>query len=375
MIEIKEVKSKKYLKKFMEYPALLYKGDPNFVQELYSVQKIMFDRKKYPFYTHSKADLFLAYRDKEVSGRIAVIRNNNHISHTGEKCGFFGFFESVNDHEVSKALLDTAVSLVKMEGLTSIIGPENFTTNDSCGFLISGFDTPPVVMMPYNKEYYNDLMISYGFKKEIDLYSYLMENDRILSSSSLELILKKYYDKLTSGGVTFRNINYKNLREEVIPFREVYNESNKGNWGFLPMTDREFRETAEMFEKFVPDKLMLFAEKDKKMIGFIVALPDLNQVFGHIRSGKLFPSGIFKYLYYRKKITKGRILILGILDEYRNKGVDLILYKKIQENLNSLGIYTAEACYVMENNKKMNSIIEKIGGVKAKEYRIYKLEF
>jgi len=375
MIEIKEVKSKKDLKMFLEFPAFLYKGDPNYVQELYAVQRLMFNRKKYPFYTHSKADLFLAYRDKEVSGRIAVIRNNNHIFHTGEKCGFFGFFESVNDHEVSKALLDIAVSRIKSEGLTSIKGPENFTTNDSCGFLISGFDTPPVVMMPYNKVYYDDLMISYGFKKEIDLYSYLMENDNILASSSHELILKKYYDKLTSGGVTFRNINYKNLREEVIPFREVYNESNKGNWGFLPLTDREFRETAEMFEKFVPDKLMLFAEKDKRMIGFIVALPDLNQVFGHIRSGKLFPTGIFKYLYYRKKITKGRILILGILDEYRNKGVDLILYKKIQENLNSLGIYTAEACYVMENNKKMNSIIEKIGGVKVKEYRIYKLEF
>ena len=375
MIEIREVKSKKDLKEFMEFPAHLYKGDPNYIQELYAVQKIMFDRKKYPFYTHSKADLFLALKDRRVAGRIAVIRNNNHISYTGEKCGFFGFFETVNDHKVSRALFDRAVSWVRSEGLSSIKGPENFTTNDSCGFLISGFDSPPVVMMPYNKEYYNDLMISYGFKKEIDLYSYLMENDRILASSSLELILKKYNDNLSSGGITFRNINYKNLREEVIPFREVYNESNKGNWGFLPLTDREFKETAEMFEKFVPDKLMLFAEKDKKMIGFIVALPDLNQVFIHIRSGRLFPSGIFKYLYFKKKITKGRILILGIMDEYRNKGIDLILYKKIQENLNSLGIYTAEACYVMENNKKMNSIIEKIGGVKVKEYRIYKLEF
>ena len=375
MIEIREVKSKKDLKEFMEFPAHLYKGDPNYIQELYAVQKIMFDRKKYPFYTHSKADLFLALKDRRVAGRIAVIRNNNHISYTGEKCGFFGFFETVNDHKVSRALFDRAVSWVRSEGLSSIKGPENFTTNDSCGFLISGFDSPPVVMMPYNKEYYDDIMISYGFKKEIDLYSYLMENDRILASSSLELILKKYNDNLSSGGITFRNINYKNLREEVIPFREVYNESNKGNWGFLPLTDREFRETAEMFEKFVPDKLMLFAEKDKKMIGFIVALPDLNQVFIHIRSGRLFPSGIFKYLYFKKKITKGRILILGIMDEYRNKGVDLILYKKIQENLNSLGIYTAEACYVMENNKKMNSIIEKIGGVKVKEYRIYKLEF
>jgi len=374
MIEISEVKSKKDLKKFLEFPALLYKGDPNYVQELYSVQKIMFDRKKYPFFTHSKADLFLAYKDEEVSGRIAVIRNNNHISHTREKCGFFGFFESVNDQEVSKALLDRAVSWVKSEGLTCLTGPENFTTNDSCGFLISGFDLPPVVMMPYNKEYYDDLMMSYGFKKEIDLFSYLMENDRILASPSLETILKKYNDKLSSNGVTFRNINYKNLREEVIPFHKVYNESNKGNWGFLPLSEREFRETAELLEKFVPDNLMLFAEKDKKMIGFIVALPDLNQVFSHIRSGRLFPFGLFKYLYYKRKITKGRILILGILDEYRNKGVDLILYKKIQENLNSLGIYSAEACYVMENNKKMNSIIEKIGGVKVKEYRIYKLE-
>ncbi len=375
MIEITEVKSRKDLKKFLGFPAQLYKGDPNFVQELYAVQKIMFDRKKYPFYTHSKADFFIALKDSEVAGRIAVIRNNNHITYTGDKSGFFGFFESVNDKNVSKALFDRAVNWAKKEGLTGITGPENFTTNDSCGFLISGFDSPPVVMMPYNKDYYDELMLSYGFKKEIDLHSYLMENDRILATPSLEIILKKYYDKLTSSGITFRNINYKNLSEEVIPFREVYNQSNNSNWGFLPMTEREFRETAEMLSKFVPDKFMLFAEKGKKMIGFIVALPDLNQVFAHIRSGKLFPSGIFKYLYYRKKISKGRILILGILNEYRNKGIDLILYKKIRENMNSAGIYTAEACYVMENNKKMNSIIEKIGGIKIKKYRIYKLEF
>ena len=112
MIEITEVKSKKELRMFLEFPAHLYKGDPNYIQELYAVQKIMFDRKKYPFYTHSKADLFLALKDNQVSGRIAVIRNNNHISYTGEKCGFFGFFETVNDHEVSKALFDKAVSWV-----------------------------------------------------------------------------------------------------------------------------------------------------------------------------------------------------------------------------------------------------------------------
>jgi len=161
---------------------------------------------------------------------------------------------------------------------------------------------------------------------------------------------------------------------EIRSLREVYNQANKDNWGFLPLNEMEFRETALQLRQFVPEKMILVAENKKQMIGFIVAIPDLNQVLSHIKSGKLWPFGILKFLWYKRKINNARILILGVIEEFRNKGIDIILYKKIQENLTTMGIYHAEACYVMENNLKMKSIIEKIGGISVKKYRIYKFE-
>jgi GNAT superfamily N-acetyltransferase len=373
MIEICEVKSKQQLRNFIQLPNTLYKGDENYVTELFVTQKTMFDRKKNPFFLHSKVDFFLAYKAKQLAGRIALIRNNSHIDHTGEKCGFFGFFESIEDYEVSKALLDKAVSWLKEEGLSSNVGPENFTTNDSCGMLISGFDTPPIVMMPYSKTYYNNYLIRYGFVKEIDLFSYFID-DQALISPSIKRLVKTISEKLEASDITIRTMNYKMLEREIISFREVYNYSNKDNWGFLPLNENEFKELALQLRQFVPEKLVLIVEKDKQQIGFLVAIPDLNQVTSHIKSGRLFPFGILKYLWYKRKINKVRVLILGILDTYRNKGIDILLYKKIQENAASLGIYCAEACYVMENNFQMRSILEKIGGKSVKTYRIYKLE-
>jgi GNAT superfamily N-acetyltransferase len=373
MIEIVEVKSKSGFRRFIQFPNILYRDDPNYVPELNVSQKAMFNREKNPFFEHSKVDFFLAYKEKKVAGRIALIRNNNHILRSGEKCGFFGFFESIDDYEVAKTLLDKAMTWLKDEGLSGIVGPENFTTNDSCGILVSGFDTPAVVMMPYNKGYYNDFLIRYGFKPEMDLLSYFI-GDQILTSPTVEKLVKHFSNKLADSNIIIRPINFKIFDQEISSFRNVYNQSNISNWGFLPLTEKEFREMALLLRQFVPEKLVLIVEKEKQQVGFIVVLPDLNQVLIHIKSGKLLPFGIFKFLWYKRKINKARILILGVLPEFRNRGIDIVMYKTIQENAASMGIFHAEACYVMEDNLQMKSIIEKIGGVSVKKYRIYKFE-
>jgi len=374
MIEIVEVKSKKELRKFIQFPDFLYRDDPCYITEPHVFQQTLFNRKKNPFFMHSKVDFFLAYKENQVAGRIALIRNNNHIAHTGELCGFFGFFESIDDFEVTEALLHMAVRWNIQEGLTTLRGPENFTTNESCGMLISGFDKKPVVMMPYNKPWYNDFLVRFGFKKEMDLSSYALVDDQVLLSPSMVRIIKRISDQLSDSDITIRTINYKRLDHEIIPLLGVYNEANKDNWGFLPMTEQEFRNIARQFRQFVPEKLILIVEKQKQPIGFLLALPDLNQVFGHIKSGKLGPVGMLKFLWYKRKINNARILILGMLDEYRNKGIDLFLYQKIKENCMALGMYHGEACYVMENNLRMKSILEKVGGKCVKQYRIYKLD-
>jgi GNAT superfamily N-acetyltransferase len=370
-VQIIKVRSKIELDWFINFPKDLYSEDTNFIFEPVSLQRDFLSHKN-SFFEHSDAEYFIAVSEGRVVGRIASIKNTIHNKIYNEKTGFFGFFESTDNYEVAELLLDEVVKAQRMSGFNKIIGPTNFTTNDTCGMLISGYDMPPVVMMPYNKPYYNDYLERYGFIKEMDLCSYLLLGENILTTQTLTALLKKLNISAEDSGITFRSINYKKLDQEVIQFRDVYNESNKNNWGFMPMTEKDFKMAAKQLSEFTPERLMLFAEKEKQLIGFAVALPDLNQVFSHIKSGKLFPFGFIKYLWYKRKITNSRVLILGVLDEYRNKGVDMILYKKIQDNLASLGIYRGEACYVMENNYKMNRIMEKIGGVKIKKYRIYK---
>jgi hypothetical protein len=371
-IRIIKVSNCAEMNQFIKFPKELYKSDINFVFEPISMQREFLSRKN-PFFEHSEAIYFLAKSNKRVVGRIAAIINTVHNKIFNDRAGFFGFFESIENYEVTRLLLDKVVETHQQNGLETIIGPTNFTTNDSCGLLISGFDTPAVVMMPYNKEYYNEYLIKYGFVKTMDLSSYSFNEHKFITAAYNELT-KRVSQKLTAAGITIRTINYKILDKEIISFREVYNQSNISNWGFIPLNEKEFRHTAYQFKQFVPEKLMLIAEKDNKQVGFLVALPDLNQVFSHIKSGKLFPFGFLKFLWYQRKVTNSRILILGILEEYRNLGIDIILYKKIQENLVGMGIHHSEACYVMENNGKMNSIIEKLGGENYKKYRIYQIE-
>ncbi|KAF0198617.1 MAG: hypothetical protein FD166_1258 [Bacteroidetes bacterium] len=371
-ISIKEVTGQKQLRRFICFPKDLYRQDRNFIFEPVMMQMDFFSGKN-PFFEHSQARYFIAVSDHRIVGRIAAIVNTVHNETYSVKTGFFGFFESVDNYEVAVALLDKVVEIHRENGFNRVTGPVNFTTNDSCGLLISGFDIPPVVMMPYNKPWYNDFLIRYGFEKEMELSSYYI-GDGLLKSPAYMKLSDRLCAGLAASGITIRTINYKKLDEEIIPFREVYNQSNSDNWGFIPLNEREFSHTAHQFRQFVPEKLMLIVEKDGQQIGFIVALPDLNQVFGHMRSGKMLPTGLLKFLWYRRKITGSRILILGILKEYRNKGIDVVLYRKIQENLATMGIYHGEACYVMEDNLSMNSIMQKLGGTRIKRYRIYKFE-
>ena len=371
-ISVVEVNTDRELKQFITFPRKLYQSDKNFVFEPVSMQK-EFLSKRNPFFEHSGVTYFLAKLNGKVVGRIASIKNTIHNKLYQEKTGFFGLFESIENYEVAKLLFDKVLETHQLNGFYKIIGPTNLTTNDSCGILISGFDIPPVVMMPYNKQYYDDFLVKYGFVKEIDLFSYFI-GDQLLTSSFMEALFNRISNKLTTLDITIRTINYKRLDQEISPLCEVYNQSNKNNWGFVPLNEKEFRNTALQLKQFVPEKLVLIVEKEKQQIGFIVALPELNQVFSHIRSGKLLPFGFLKFLWYKRKINNSRILILGVLEKYRNNGIDLVLYKKIQENLATIGIYQGEACYDLENNLMMNSIMERIGGRRLKRYRIYKLE-
>lgn len=366
-MEIREVSSKKDLKRFITFPHQLYKNDENYVPTLNILTKRMLSKNN-PFLKHSEIALFLAIDKNVVVGRIVAIFNKTHLDTYHDRSGFFGLFDSIDDISVAKILFETCEQWLNKKGVTRIIGPTNLTTNDSCGFLLEGFHAPPMVLMPYNKEYYNRLAMHSGYAKLIDLFSYNFDEN--FSFDRYRHIYEKGIERVRNNGIIVRNISNKTFKKDIERLRNVYNSANNKNWGFMPLNEEEFNEMANDL-KITPWDLTLIVEKEEDIIGFLIALPDLNQVFKYVKNGKLFPSGLFQFLLRKKTVSAARILILGVLEEYRDAGIDFVMYKRIKEALDKRNIFNVEACYVLENNGQMNSILNKLSDGIIKKYRIY----
>lgn len=373
-MNIIEVNSKKLKKRFIDFPHDLYADDPNYVPEIYVGQEETMSPKKNPFFKHSKVQLFLAVDDRQkILGRIAAIRNNNYNEYINVSVGFFGFFDVVNDYKVAKSLLDKAIEWVKNEKLDAILGPTNFSTNDTAGLLVEGFDDPPVIMMTYNKPYYMDFLESYGFKKKTDLLAYLLTKDKI-SMKSVK-IAEMLEERLKRKGIHIRSVNLKRFKEEAQQINSVYKQAWEKNWGFVPASDEEFAHTAEGMKMILDPDFALVAEKDGKMIGFAIALPDINEIMRTVKKGRLLPFGLFKLLWYKNKVKKIRIPILGVLEEYRKAGIEAIFYSRIISSGLKKGMTSAEASWILEDNEMMNKGLLNMNAEVYKRYRIYELGF
>lgn len=369
-IEIIHVDTDSDKNKFIEFPYSFYKNDKYWVEPLRFDVKNNLDEKKNPFYKHSKIRLWLAKKNGEIVGRIAGIINDNHNKFHNDKVGFFGFFECINDKNVSKMLFDKAAEFVKENGMDTLRGPMNPSTNDECGLLVDGFDKSPVMLMTYNPEYYIGLMEEYGFVKAKDLLAFWITND-IANDEAMMAKLKRVSDLiLKKENITIRNVNMKDFKNEVQRIREVYNDAWERNWGFIPMTEDEFNFIANNLKLVVDPDYIEFAEINGKPVGFSLALPDVNQAIRGL-NGKLFPFGFIKFLLNKKKINQLRVMIMGVKKEYHRKGIDAIFYRNIVATATRKGLKGAEISWVLEDNYAMKQTTEKLGGKVYKTYRIY----
>jgi hypothetical protein len=317
-IEIKEVINPAMLKNFINLPWKIYKNYPNWVPPLISEIKKKLDTRIHPFFKHSNVGLFLAYRDDRVVGRVASIVDYSHNSFHKDKTGFFGMFECFEDYNCAHALLEAVRRKLIFNGMKLIRGPVNLSMNDECGFLIEGFNSPPVFMMTYNPEYYLDFMERWGMVKAKDLYAYLNEGI-IQTPKRLDKIAERVRHKLN---VTIRPLNMKRFKEEVDKIKHIYNTAWEKNWGFVPMTDAEMDFLAADLKKIVIPQLILLAEINERPVGISVTVPNYNEALIHM-NGRMDPISIIKLLYYRKKIKGLRSLIMGVLKEYRSTGLPL----------------------------------------------------
>ena len=370
MIRVEAVKTKKELASFIDFPHELYAGDPNYVPELFIAQRDLLSPGKHPFHEHSSLQCFLAYDEKnKLKGRIAAIDNKNHNTFNKVNDGFFGFFDCVNDKEVANALLDKAKEWLQEKKLSTMIGPANPSTNEPVGLLVDGFDKPPVAMMTYNKPYYSQLIEQYGLKKMTDLYAYDIKTDTVSERTvNLKDALLK---RLTQKGITIRKINLKDYKNEVGKVREIYNSAWDKNLGFVPMTENEFNYLAKDLKMILDADFCLVAEHNGKMIGFALAIPDVNQIQKNIKKGRLLPFGLFKLLLGLKKINYVRIITLGVIEDYRKMGIEACFYAEIIQNAARKKIKGGEASWILENNEMMNKAMENINGKIYKTYRLY----
>ncbi len=370
-MEIIAVTSASQEKKFIDFPHDLYANDPNYVPELFIGQRELLSKKKNPFFQHSKAQCYLAYDNHKIVGRIAAIYNRNYNEYANRNVGFFGLYDVIDDYQVSKALLDQAVAWCKSEKVTAIVGPTNFTTNDTAGLLVEGYEFSPTVMMVYNKPYYLTHLQQYGFKKTKDLLAYeVTESEVNMKSVKLAGMLQ---ERLARKGITVREANMKKLNEEIAGVRDIYRSAWDKNWGFVPATDAEFDHLAEGLKLIIDPKFVQIAEHDGKMIGFALAIPDINQITKNIKKGRLFPTGIFKLLLGKGKIKKIRIILLGVIEEYRKMGIEGVFYARIISNGLEKGVHTAEASWILEDNEMMNKGLQNINARVTKRYRILEL--
>jgi GNAT superfamily N-acetyltransferase len=356
------------LKRFIKYPFRRHRRDPHWVPPLLIGEWEKFNPKKNPFYEHARVELFLAERDGEVVGRIAAIDDDNHNRTHGDNLAFFGFFEA-DDQEAAEALFVRVEDWARQLRRSSVRGPANPSMNDGAGFQIDAFDTDPYIMMPYNPPEYPRYAEAAGYRKVKDLYAWLFGADLEVSEKVERIAdrVRKRYDPVV------RPADMKRFEEEVATLKRIYNEAWERNWGFVRYTDAEFDHLASELKLIVDPEIALFLELDGQVAGVAIGLPDVNQVLKRMR-GRLLPFGIFHFLNRKKIIDQGRLPILGLMPEYRNKGLDLVLMHEIYKRARAKGYKRGELSWILEDNKAMNHAIEASGATLYKTYRIYQKE-
>lgn len=370
-VSIRPVTNRKDLRTFVRFPWKVYADDPHWVPPLIVDRLKVLDRRKNPFWKSASRELYLAERQGEPVGRIAAIHDPRYEETYGEKVGYFGFFEVFEDTEAAHALFDAAGGWLAGRGCRRMIGPLNPSINDEVGLLLDRFDDPPQVLMTYNPEYYSDVIESYGFTKEMDLWAWR------LTSRFLTDRLKRIRDLVMEREeITVRNLRFspkKDFHEDLRAIHELYNTAWEANRGSIRMTWEEIEAMGNDLKSIAARDLVLIAESKGEPIGFVLALPDINQVLIGNRSGGIV-GGIIRLLTRSRSITRGRIVALGLIPRFRRRGIDAALYYEIGTRMTRGHGYTeSEASWVLEENGPMNSALQEMKGEQYKTYRVYNI--
>ena len=370
-IVVEPVVTRKGMIEYLKFAFKLYQNDPCWVPPFIEERLGYFDTKKNPLWQHARYQLFVARRAGEIVGTIGAVVNDRHNQVHEEMAGGWGFFESIDDQEVTNCLLQAAEDWCLTQGMTCIRGPLNFSMNDEVGLLIEGFDSSPMVMMTYNPAYYPRLIENCGYTKAMDLYAWIWDVEQGLAEAP-EKLYRVASKALERQGLRVRKIDMSRFDEEVVKVKTAYNAAWEKNWGFVPMTNAEMDHLVSGLKQMIDPDLILIAETaDGKPAGISLTLPDLHQALKRSGGGRMYPFGMLRFLWHRRRIDQVRVLVMGMMEEYRGRGADAIFYLETARAAQRRGYKRLEGSWILESNTMMNQIIERLGGVRYKTYRIY----
>ncbi|HAY79341.1 MAG TPA: N-acetyltransferase [Planctomycetaceae bacterium] len=366
-VTVDPVTTRKQQKQFIQLPWTLYRDEPNWIPPLLQEERGLLNYAHHPFYERNEIQTFLAYRDGKICGRIAAILNRVHIEYQNEQRGFFGFFECIDDEEVSTALFDAAKAWLANHDVHCMRGPTNPGLNYTWGTLVDTFDQPPTFMMTYNHHYYPRLIESYGFRQAQDLFAFYgyrhMLPERRGKLEPIADVIRKRFD------IQLRTLDKSRFVPEVQLFLELYNQSMAKHWSFSPMSPAEVRHSAKGLRHLLVPEVTAVAEVDGRVIGAAFCLPDYNPIIKKI-NGRLFPFGVFRLLYARRRTNRIRVVSANVLPEYQ-KGVGIVLLKQVLENGLELPANEVECSWVAESNRLSRGALENAAADNSRTYRMY----
>ena len=374
-VQISPVRSDSDLMAFISLPWEVYRGDPYWVPPLISERRSFLDRARSPFFQHARAEYFLARRGEKVVGTIAAFTNDLYNRFQQVNTGFFGFFEVLQDPEAAASLLTTAEGWARQAGHASILGPAQFSTNDEVGLLVDGFHDAPRILMTYNPPRYMGYLDAAGYRTAMNLWAYSLAIAEFMRNKpeKLERVAAKVLER---GKLRVRRLDMRHFDRELEGVKRIYNRSWERNWGFVPMTDAEFGRMAEQMKPLLDPDLVIIVEHEGEPVGFGLTLPDLSEPLRLAYPRPSTPEALtmLKMLWHwkvRRRHEWLRVFALGVLPEFRGKGVDGLMYLETAKAAVPKGYRYAEMSWILENNEMMNRAIRSLGGTVYKTYRVY----
>ena len=365
-IEVRPVSGKRDFKQFINYAYDRNRGDSRWIPPLRLGEIEKLTPRKNPFFAHADVELLLAYRDGRIAGRIAAIDDHLHNQTHGDNIAAFGFFEA-DDEAAARALLGHVEAWAKAKGRAAVRGPLNPSLNESAGLLVDGFDTDPMLMMPRNPREYATFIEAAGYGKVKDLYAWLYDLGR-----DLDPMIRRIADKVQKESrIVVRPFDLKEFATETERLREIYCGAWENNWGFVAPTAAEFKRIATEMKPIFDSRCAVLAEVDGRPVACAVAIPDINQALRGT-DGRLFPLGLARLLGRRWIIDQLRLMLLGVLPEYRTKGIFPVLMVEMQKLVKAKTDFKrVEFSWVLEDNHAINNTVERMGAVRYQTYRIY----